>query len=484
MPTLDKSSLREDFAAYKADYENLCRQGKVSPECKAIFDGLLLLMQLLIAVFLERTTPKESGNSGIPSSQTSGEDETASKLGSKGKGPKCGDDESENTRRVESTTVSKVTACPCCGRDMSDVGCCGHERRTLIDIVFEIRREHVDAEIKVCPDCATETRGTFPDTMPGPLQYGLGIIAFAVHMLTAQMVPLKRTAQVLKTITGRSIAEATLLSWVWRLHVALAAWEAAAIEQILAAPVMHADETSIRIKGKNHWLHSYSAGNLTVLFCHPKRGRAAVDDLNIIPRYGGVLVHDRWATYLSYDNCRHALCGSHLLRDLQFIIDSNGHGWARSMKKLLKEAARKVSKSESKTLTDQEFKAVRKRYRTILTKGKRELPEPPPRPPGKRGRIAKSDAENLHEALSRYEDEVLRFTREAEVPFTNNVAERSVRMSKVKQKISGCFRSLKFAEAYCRISSYIKTTGHQGINPLVAIGMALTGKAVETLETR
>ena len=139
MPTLDKSSLREDFAAHKADYENLCRQGKVSPECTAIVDGLLLLMHLLIAVFLERTTPKGSGNSGIPSSQASGEDETASKPGSKGKGPKCGDDESENTRRVERTTVSKVTACPCCGRDMSDVGCCGHERRTLIDIVFEIR---------------------------------------------------------------------------------------------------------------------------------------------------------------------------------------------------------------------------------------------------------------------------------------------------------------------------------------------------------
>ena len=339
--------------------------------------------------------------------------------------------------------------------------CSGHEKRTRMDIVFELRTEHVEAVIKTCPDCLTETRGTFPDDMPGPLQYGHGIIAFATHLLSAQMVPLRRVAQTLKALIGHSIAEATLLAWIWRLHEALAEWEEHATKQLLATPILHADETSIRIDGKNHWLHSSSAGDLTLSFCHPKRGRAAMDDLNIIPRYRGILIHDRWASYLSYDNCAHALCGCHLLRDLQFIIDANNHAWARSMKKLSKETAYKVSKSTDKKLTEQEYMTVQKRYRTILTKAKRELPEPPRRTRGKRGRVARSDVENLWRAFTCYETEILRFARNPDVAFTNSRSERDIQMAKVKQKVSGCFQSERYAAAYCRISSYLKTMAYK-----------------------
>ena len=229
--------------------------------------------------------------------------------------------------------MSAVTECSGCGRDIARVECAGHEKRTRMDLVFEIRTEHVEAEIKTCPDCHTETRGAFPDNMPGPLQYGHGIIAFAVHLLTAQMVPLRRVAQTLKALLEHSISEATLLAWIWRLHEALAAWEAQATRQLLASPILHADETSIRIDKKNHWLHSDSAGDLTLAFVHPNRGCAAMDQLNIIPRYRGILIHDRWASYLSYDKCDHALCVAHLLRNFQFIIDSNNHAWAKSIKK-------------------------------------------------------------------------------------------------------------------------------------------------------
>ena len=180
--------------------------------------------------------------------------------------------------------MSAVTECSDCGRDMARVECSGHEKRTRMDIVFNLRTEHVEAEIRICPDCHTETRGSFPNDMPGPLQYGHGTFAFTTHLLSAQMVPLRRVAQTMEARIGHGNAEATLLAWIWRLHEALAGREEHATSQLLASPILHADETSTRIDAKNHWLHSYSTGELTLSFRHPNRGRAAMDDLNIIPR--------------------------------------------------------------------------------------------------------------------------------------------------------------------------------------------------------
>ena len=240
-------------------------------------------------------------------------------------------------------------------------------------------------------------------------------------------------------------------------------------------PALHADETSLRVDRKNHWIHVYSGGEVTVKRLHRKRGCEAIDDIGIIPRYGGVVVHDCWASYLSYDHCGHALCGSHLLRELQFVVDSNQYPWASNMKRLLQEACAKVSASDDKRLTEQEYRNLRKRYRNILTRGARELPPIPARPKGKRGRIAKSDAHNLWERLQKHEQAVLLFAKDSSVPFTNNRAERDLRMSKVKQKVSGCFRTERFAQAYCRISSYLQTMRNRGYNPLVAIQIALSG---------
>ena len=351
-----------------------------------------------------------------------------------------------------------------------------------VDIVFETRELRVEAEIKTCPRCRTETRGRCPDDMPGPLQYGHGVVAFATHLLTAQMLSLRRTAQTLKALTGRALAEATLLAWLTRLHEALAGWETAAIERLLAEPVLHADETGLRIERKTHWLHSVSAGHLTVKRSHRKRGAEAIDDLDIIPRYQGVLVHDRWASYFAYDNCEHALCGSHLLRDLRFIEDAHGHARAKRLGALLLNTCRNVRDHPDKALSNPDCKAVRKRYRTILTQAKKELPKTPARITGQRGRIARSDAENLHEALIKYETEVLRFARDPKVPFTNNRAERDIRMAKVKQKVSGCFRTPRYAAACCRITSYLQSMAQQGYNPLAAIDIALNGNAADMIE--
>ncbi len=199
---------------------------------------------------------------------------------------------------------------------------------------------------------------------------------------------------------GSVLSEATLLKFVWRLHQSLETWEAKAIDSILQAPSIHVDETSFRVKKKNHWIHVYSSGETTLKLLHRKRGKEAIVDLNIIPRYGGVIFHDCWASYLLYDHCGHGLCGSHLLRELVFIVDSNQYRWAGNIKRLLQETCH----------------------------------------------------------------------------ITNNRAERDLRMAKVKQKISGCFRRNRYAQAYCRISSYLQTMANQGVNPLVAIQLALAGK--------
>ena len=217
-------------------------------------------------------------------------------------------------------------------------------------------------------------------------------------------------------------------------------------------------------------------------FLHRKRGREAIDEIGIIPRCTGTLVHDCRATCFAHDQCRHQLCGSHLLRELAFVVESDGFRRARLMKALLREACHRVNRSDTRTLPEAERLAMRRRYRTILTRGGRELPGIPPRPKGKRGRIAKSDAHNLHARLVKHEESVLRFMADPDVSFTNNAAEQKIRMAKVRIKVSGCFRTRHCAEAWCRISSYPSSMAALGYNPLVAIRIALAGKAADMMK--
>lgn len=171
----------------------------------------------------------------------------------------------------------------------------------------------------------------------------------------------------------------------------------------------------------------------------------------------------------------HGLCGSHLLRELTFIIDSNAYRWAKKMKRLLQRVCKMVSRRKEKCLTANEHLKLQHLYKKILLAGKKELPPIPEKTTKRGGKVAKSDAHNLWERLDKYETSVLLFAKHSHVPFTNNRAERDLRMTKVKQKISGCFRTEKYAKAYCRISSYLQTMKYKGINPLVAVSMALQG---------
>jgi transposase len=479
MATINKISVRDEVDRLKQQFSHLKESSQISPEIRVLFESLLVIVEVILSVFMEKTTRKNNKNSSLPSSQTEKDETAKPSTSSKGKGNKVSG-EVGNTRTIETVTTAKAETCDVCGVSLDNVPCHGHERRTKIDIIFEQVVEHVDAEIKQCPNCAATVKGQFPPDMPGSLQYGSGLKAFAIHLIISQMVALNRVQTQIAAMIGRVVAEASLLKFVLRLHQALEPWEARAIETLLRAPALHVDETSFRVDRKNYWIHVHSAGGTTLKLLHRKRGKDAIVGVNIIPRYGGVLIHDCWASYFSYDHCRHGLCGSHLLRELVFIIDSNHYRWARNMKKLLQETSRQVAKRPEKCLTEQEYASLQKRFRNILTRGGKEMPVIPEKPKGKRGKMAKSDAHNLWERLRKNETAVLLFAKDQHVPFTNNRAERDLRMAKVKQKVSGCFRRIQYAEAYCRVSSYLQTMASQGVNPLVAIQMALAGTITDS----
>ena len=408
-----------------------------------LIQGMFLLFEVLVSVFLEKTTRKGSKNSSLPPSQTE-KDESATTSGDrKSKGEQDTLDRFSNSRTVVKRRDAKVIDCSICGEDLRNVPCIGHERRTKIDIVFEKVTEHVDAEVKECPSCNSTVKGEFPKDMPGPLQYGNGLKAWLINLIIAQMVAIGRARKMVQTLIGVELSEHTILKYVIQLYVALEGWEGSAKATVLQAKVVHSDETSLRVEKKNYWIHVYSTGDITLKYLHRKRGREAVEDIGILPLYGGVVIHDCLASYFTYGNCEHGLCGSHLLREL----------------------------------TSEEYAALQRRYRGIITRGKNEMPPILERSSGKRGRLAKSDAHNLLERLEKYEVGVLLFAQNPEVPFTNNRAERDLRMAKVKQKVSGCFRSELSALAYCRISSYLQTMAYRGYNPLIAIQLALAGNA-------
>lgn len=476
MANVDKSSVRNEVSRLKADFEQLCCEGKITSESKVLMNSTFMILELILSIFLERSTKKNSTNSSIPPSQSDKDESALAPPGSHGKGKKENNESAKNNRVNETVTRSAVETCAVCGEDLRDTVCTAHERRTKIDIVFEKVVEHIDAEIKQCPTCDATVKGRFPSDMHGPLQYGDGLKAFIINLLVCQMVALNRVQKLVKSMVGVVIAEASLLKFILRLHQALETWELQVTEQLIRAPAINVDETSLRVDKKNHWIHVYSAGDITLKFLHRKRGKEAIEAINIIPRYGGTIIHDCWSSYLSYNHCDHGLCGSHLLRELTFIVEANSDAWALNMKQLLQETCRDVSKRPEKRLTDRELDPLYERYRDILTQGEKELPPIPPKPSGKRGKLAKSDAHNLLERLQKYEAAVLMFAKDSYVSFTNNRAERDLRMAKVKQKVSGCFRTEIYAQAYCRISSYLQTMANKGINPLIAIQMALAGE--------
>ena len=221
MTSVNKQSLREEFTALKERFGQLSTAGKVGAESRALIQALLMLMQVLIAAFMEKNTRKTSANSSKPSSQTEKDESALSHAGTHTKGKAYDPSRSANIRAVETVEDSKVSFCEEWGADLRTVRPQGHERRTQIDIVFEKVVSHVDAKVTSCPHCVSETRAPFPESFCGPLQYGAGLKAYALNLAVAQMIALKRVQHSIQTLMGLAISEATILKYVLQLHLAL-----------------------------------------------------------------------------------------------------------------------------------------------------------------------------------------------------------------------------------------------------------------------
>ena len=317
---------------------------------------------------------------------------------------------------------------------------------------------------------------TFPEALKRPVQYGNSIKAHSVYMSQFQLVPVDRVRDHFADQMGVPVSAGSICNFNLQAYNGLARFEDWAKQQLITSPVMHADETGINIGGKRHWLHNVSSTSLTLLYPHEKRGREAMDMFGVIPSFQGVLCHDHWKPYYLYD-CLHSLCNAHHLRELERAFEQDQQQWAKAMQTCLLDINAAVDDSGG-VLNVEDAKRWREHYRKLLADAEHECPPPAPTP-NKRGRVKRSKARNLLERLVNYEADVLRFMTEEHVPFTNNQGENDLRMTKVQQKISGCFRSMDGAKTFCRIRSYLSTCRKQGLTASKALSYLFDGKDPE-----
>ena len=372
--------------------------------------------------------------------------------------------------------VHRNKACRGCGYGLENQPTISVEKRQVYDVpkprpeVIEHRRETLS-----CPCCGLLNKAAFPEGVTQPVQYGENLITQAVYLSQYQLIPYNRVVEFFADIYALKISEATIYNAITTVHEALGPAEEAIVSGLLGSEVLSVDETGLRIEAKRQWLHVASTDALTHYRWHPKRGSTATDEIGILPKFEGVIVHDYWKPYYRY-SCNHSLCNAHNIRELTGILELTGQQWPKAMIDLLLEIKERVDelKPASRSLSAEEVAVFEQRYAKILAEG--YLANPPPEPVKKRGRKKQGRARNMLNRLSRHRHEVLAFMGDNRVPFDNNLAERDLRMMKVKQKISGVFRSAKGADMFCRIRGYISTARKNSVSAFDAIKAALDGK--------
>jgi transposase len=344
--------------------------------------------------------------------------------------------------------------------------------RQVIDLppvrvkVVEHRLQHVRCR------CGRLHAGCYPEAVTQAVQYGPAIKAALVYLTQYQHVPMKRCTSAMQDLFGVHISPASVHAAIAQAHAAVRPIVQALSESMLHAPVVHFDETGMRVGKKLHWMHSASTDTAVVYEVHARRGREALQAFNLLPRFKGVAVHDGWPSYDSF-KVIHALCNAHHLRELEFVVDSTRQQWAQDMIALLVQMNRAVDASTAAVLSTKVAAAYRRRYQRLLAQGRQDNPEVmiDPTRKDKRGGIKQSFARNLIRRLDERASDVLRFMTQAQVPFTNNLAERDIRMPKLKQKVSGCYRSFAGAQAYCAIRSYLGTLRKRSGDLMQALNM-------------
>ena len=386
----------------------------------------------------------------------------------------------KSVEKPDHIEIHPLASCPCgCGGDLSKQPVLGHESRQVFELPPQklVVTEH-RVEVKRCPLSGKLVHSPWPVGVTAPVQYGPDFLAWLTYLNTQQFIPLARIGQMSFDLFGQHVSENTILKAMKTTGQQLDPFTQALTELFSQEAVVNADESGLRVANSLNWLHVLSTPTLTWYGVHQKRGREALDSFAILPNFMGRLVHDCWKTYLDLP-CLHALCVAHLLRELIFIHEEYSQAWAKTLADLLLDMnqRREEQKLFASCFPPERLDQWHRQYQGILREG-REV-NPPVLPllnaPKKRGRKKQTKAQNLLDRLENHEEWVLAFLHDFQIPFTNNLAEQDVRMIKVKQNVSGSFRTFEGAQLFATIRSYISTVRKHGRSIFQDLKAAITG---------
>lgn len=420
---------------------------------------------------LEDQIAKTSRNSGKPPSSDGLKKPKTSSLRQKGQRATGGQvgHEGHTLKMVEkpqSVIHHPLYQCRACGHSLMDVAPSRLEKRQVFDIPpVQVEVTEHQAEVKACPHCHKEVKADFPIGVTQAVQYGNQLRAQVSYLNTYQLLPWQRICDLIEDFYQHRPAEGLIASSNEQLVEAVDPSLTEIWRQLQQAEIAHFDESGLRVEGKLHWLHVASTPTLTYYGVDPKRGQKGMDAIGILSEFRGRALHDHWQPYFNYDQCQHGLCNAHHLRELIFIVEQYGQTWAHEMVQLLLGIKDEVTQlpPEALALPLDRLEAYSQQYDTLIVQGLALNPQPP-QPPGKRGPKKQTAPKNLLDRLQTYKSETLAFMFDRRLPFDNNLAERDIRMIKVKHKVSGSFRTLLGAETFCAIRSYISTVRKHGFN--------------------
>lgn len=440
----------------------------VSPALKSSIKLLLVLVTLLL-----NQLGLNSSNSSKPPSTDPNRDKKKKKPSDKKPGGQNGHNGTtlqkfSDPDVIEDIPVDKTTIPEGAYKDV------GYESRQIVDI--DISRVVTEYRAQVIEDTnGNRYTAPFPEGVSRPVQYGINVKVHSVYMSQYQLVPYNRVEENFQDQVGIPISAGSIYNFNKNAYERLGVFEAIVKSKLIESGLCHADETGINIDGQRRWLHCVSNNWWTYYFPHEKRGLEAMEAMGVLLWFKGILCHDHWKPYFKID-CQHALCNAHHLRELERAWEQDKQEWARDIKDLLLQINKAVDDAGGQLSATDSMK-YRQQYRDLLEKAEKECPPPDEsQRKGKRGRLKRSKSRNLLERLRDYENETLLFMDAEKVPFSNNQGERDIRMTKVQQKISGCFRSMKGAAMFCRIRSYLSTCKKNGVRASEALRLLFEGK--------
>lgn len=458
-----------DIQATLKNVETLIAEDKdLSPAAKSLLEILVLIITLLA-----NRLNLNSKNSSKPPASDPNRKKTSKKKNGKKPGGQNGHigKTLEKVKEPDVVKVIKVDRSKLPPGKYKEVG---HECRQVFDI--DISRIVTEYQAQVLEDRnGRRFTAPFPEGVTKAVQYGASIKAHSVYLSQFQLIPYDRIKDYFAEQLEVPISVGSIFNFNKEAFELLEGFDSLVRGKLAESALINADETGINLNGGKYWLHCASNCYWTYFAPHHKRGSEAMNAIGILPNFNGILCHDHWKPYYSY-NCLHALCNAHHLRELTRAWEQDGQHWAKLLRKLLEKINRAVNDAGGK-LSPSDSERYRQKYRKILADGEKESPPPDEsKRNNKRGRLKRTKSRNLLERLGDFEEDVLRFMDNEIVPFTNNLGENDIRMTKVQQKISGCFRSEEGARFFCRIRSYISSCRKQNISSTAALDLLFKGE--------